>query len=228
MSFVKNRITAVVAGAAVLVTLGATGAVAADMVTGDDIQDGTLRPTEFNSNVRSYFDNINKRSTENKTKVAGLDDRVSTLEEEGVAGPQGEKGEQGPQGPQGPKGVTNLEADGPYPGATTLQDGDNSADKWVGNEGATLQSSWVMCAPGKTAVGGGFSRADEGAAAFKGLQIVTSQPVEVVDGNPQAYTPIEGDVDGSFVPNGWLVEGFNNNAAGELIVRPHVICATVN
>jgi len=48
-----------------------------------------------------------------------------------------------------------------------------------------------------------------------------------VDGNPQAYTPIEGDEDGSYVPNGWLVEGFNNGTS-ELIVRPHVICAAMN
>lgn len=63
-----------------------------------------------------------------------------------------------------------------------------------------------MCPEGKAAVGGGYSRADESPAAFKGLQVVTSQPVQIVDGDPAAYNPIEGDPDGSFVPNGWLVE----------------------
>lgn len=121
-----------------------------------------------------------------------------------------------------------LESDGPYPGATNLTDGDNSTDKWAGDQGVALQSSWVMCPEGKTAIGGGFSRADEGAAAFKGLQVVTSQPVQVVDGNPAAYNPIEGDADGSYVPNGWLVEGFNNNDGGDLIVRPHVVCAKIS
>lgn len=215
MTILGNRITAVVAGAAVIATLGSTAAFAANTITGDDVQDGTLTPRDFNKNVQTYFGNLNMRAFENSKSLGelakdgnGLEDRVTDLENADPA-------------------FADLESDGPYPGATELQDGDNSTAKWVVDEGANLQQSWVMCAPGKTAVGGGFSRADEGAAAIKGLQIVTSQPVQVVDGNPQAYTPIEGDVDGSYVPNGWLVEGFNNGAT-ELIVRPHVICATVN
>lgn len=218
MSILRNRFATVVTGAVVIAGLGATGAVAADAITGEDvvnssitdvdIKDGTLRPFDFNSNVRQYFDTINERSNENNSRVGALEDDVTALQE---AAPD----------------FSGLEADGPYPGATNLTEGDNSAEKWVGDSGATLQRSWVMCAPGKVALGGGFSRADEGPAAFKGLQIVTSQPIQVVDGNPQAYSPIEGDVDGSFAPNGWLVEGFNNNASGELIVRPHVTCASV-
>lgn len=63
------------------------------------------------------------------------------------------------------------------------------------------------------------------------LNIVTFAPAQV---RPAAgggfeffYQPIAGDAAGSFVPNAWLVEGFNNNTSGELIVRPHVICAEV-
>lgn len=122
-------------------------------------------------------------------------------------------------------GVQGLESDGPYPSATQLQEGANSTEAWAAGVD-TLQSSWVQCPEGKTAIGGGFSRADEGSAAFAGLQVVSSQPVQVVDGDPKAYEPIEGDVDGSFVPNGWLVEGFNNGDT-DLIVRPHVVCAVV-
>lgn len=121
-------------------------------------------------------------------------------------------------------GLQGLEADGPYPSATQLTEGANSTDKWAAGGG--FSSSWVQCPEGKTAIGGGFSRADEGSAAFAGLQVVTSQPVQVKGGDPKAYEPIAGDVDGSFVPNGWLVEGFNNGDT-DLIVRPHVVCATV-
>lgn len=128
------------------------------------------------------------------------------------------------------EGVVQVESDGPYPGATDLGSmdgqGDNSEAKWVGDGGAELQTSWVQCAGAKIAIGGGFSRADEGAAAFKGLQVVTSQPVQIADGEI-VYSPIDGDEAGSYVPNGWLVEGFNNNEGGELIVRPHVVCAKV-
>lgn len=124
--------------------------------------------------------------------------------------------------------ISGLESDGPYPGATELQDGDNSTAKWPADAGAALHRSWVMCPAGKTAIGGGFSRADEGVAAFKNLQVVTSSPVQIKDGK-EVYEPITGDADGSFVPNAWLVEGFNNGgpAAPDLIVRPHVVCATI-
>ena len=122
----------------------------------------------------------------------------------------------------------NLESDGPYPGATVLQQGDNSTSKWTADAGATLQTSWVQCAPGKTALGGGFSRADESVADFHNLQIVTSSPTQVKDGKV-VYDAIAGDVDGSFVPNAWLVEGFNNGTGdgAALIVRPWVVCATI-
>ncbi len=83
-----------------------------------------------------------------------------------------------------------------------------------------------MCAPDKIALGGGYSRADEAKSEFAGLQIVTSRPAQF-KGGEEVYNAIKGDVDGSFVANAWLVEGFNNNASGELIVRPWVVCATL-
>ena len=172
---------------------------------------------------------------------------------QGPAGPQGQKGDTGATGAQGPKGATgatgiqgatgltgaqgppglaHVSTDGPYPGATQLQkvvdDGRmNSTATWAGDGGATLQQSWVRCANGKVAVGGGFSRADEAVSAFKGLQIVTSIPAQINSEGTLVYTPIADDPAGSFVPNGWLVEGFNTNASGELIVRPWVVCAAV-
>jgi hypothetical protein len=54
---------------------------------------------------------------------------------------------------------------------------------------------------------------------------VSSQPTQVEDGE-LVYNRIEGDADWSFVPNAWLVEGYNNGDT-DLIVRPHVICANV-
>lgn len=155
----------------------------------------------------------------------------------GASGPVGPAGAIGPQGPQGPKGLLNLESDGPYPGATQLQDGANSTEPWTeagnGVVRSGMNASWVMCPAGKVALGGGFSRGDESPADFRQLQIVTSQPTQIakVDGTYQiVYNPINGDADGSFVPNAWLVEGFYGIAdrvSGTMIVRPHVVCATV-
>jgi hypothetical protein len=207
----NNRVAAVAIGTTVLVALGsAGGAVAAGMVGSIDIRNESIRSVDIK---------------DGQVRLSDINDRAER-QLRGRNGKDGVDGADGKDGAKGEPGVSNIEADGPYPGATNLTNGDNSTDKWLAGKPTELQSSWVMCAPGKVALGGGFSRADEGAAAFKGLQVVTSQPVQVVDGNPQAYTPIEGDADGSFVPNGWLVEGFNNGDT-DLIVRPHVVCADV-
>jgi hypothetical protein len=82
MSILGHRFTAVVAGAAVITTLGATGAVAADLITGADVQNesltgadvrnGTLRPYDFNDNVRAYFAGINTRSAANQSEIEDL------------------------------------------------------------------------------------------------------------------------------------------------------------
>ena len=117
-----------------------------------------------------------------------------------------------------------------YPGGRA-----NSTAAWTGDSGATLYQSWVRCGTHRTAIGGGFSHADEGAVAYKGLQIVASEPAQIdANGNVvsitggNGFTPIAGDPAQSFRPNGWLVEGFNNNVGGKLVVRPWVICADVN
>jgi hypothetical protein len=118
---------------------------------------------------------------------------------------------------------TGLEADGPYPGYTVLSQGDNSRDLWKADSGASLQASWVKCAPGKVALGGGFSRADESAEAIHGLQIVSSRPATYQYGK-EVSTGIKGDPDGSIRPNAWVVEGFNNGSTTDLVVRPWVVC----
>jgi hypothetical protein len=124
------------------------------------------------------------------------------------------------------KVLHQLEADGPYPGLTQLDQGANSTQLWLGDSGATLQQSWVQCAPGKSAVGGGFGQWDYAPDVVKNLQIVTSVPATIHDG-VIVDTPIPGDTDQSIKPNGWVVEGFNNNAATDVSVRPWVVCAFV-
>jgi hypothetical protein len=124
------------------------------------------------------------------------------------------------------KFLHHLEADGPYPGLTQLDQGSNSTRMWVGDSGASLQQSWVRCAPHKSAVGGGFGMWDYGADVVKNMQIVTSVPATIHHGKV-VDTPIPGDTDQSIRPNGWLVEGFNNNAGTDVSVRPWVVCAVM-
>jgi Collagen triple helix repeat (20 copies) len=152
---------------------------------------------------------------------------------QGLKGPTGATGASGPQGDRGERGwpgISNVEADGPYPGRPDPQNnlhgdqGGQSSTMWAAD--GTLQQSWVMCAPGKVALGGGFGQDD---VQTSELRIVTSTPVQIAHGmtyleDPSVYQPI--DPEGSFVPNGWLVQGYNLSDHAR-IVRPWVICATV-
>lgn len=126
--------------------------------------------------------------------------------------------------------ITNIESDGPYPGATKLQDypgnGANSTEK-VPADGQT-HDVWVQCAETaagqKIALGGGFRlAADAGVAAESKVQVVASEPTQI-QGGKVVYQPITGDKAGSFEPNGWLVSA-RNDGTTDVIVRPWVTCA---
>lgn len=124
--------------------------------------------------------------------------------------------------------VTALEADGPYPGSTKLQDfpgnGANSTDKVPAD--AKSHAVWVQCADGKTALGGGFRLgADQGDAVASKIQVTASEPTQIKDG-AVVYEPIAGDAAGSVEPNGWLVEVINSGDT-DATVRPWVTCAKV-
>ncbi|WP_433164707.1 hypothetical protein [Kribbella sp. CA-247076] len=124
--------------------------------------------------------------------------------------------------------VTNLEADGPYPGATDLGDltdqGDNSDQKVLND--SEPHTVWVQCAPGKVALGGGFRlAADASVATMKTIQVVASEPTQIKNG-AIVVVPIEGDEAQSIEPNGWAVTAINEGTE-PVIVRPWVTCATV-
>ena len=150
--------------------------------------------------------------------------------DKGQQGDNGATGAKGDKGEQGRPGVSGLEADGPYPSLTQLSTypdaGANSTAAWTSDPtGSTLQQSWVMCAPGKTALGGGFGQDDTQTSK---LIIVTSVPAYIdKDGNVDPATTPQADAEGSIIPNGWLVQGYNESAS-DLVVRPWVICAEVN
>lgn len=203
-STLRRSGSAVAVGVLALAIVGGGTATAARLITGENIQDGTIEVLDLSADAV---------------------DELQVLGPQGETGPAGETGPQGPKGDTGAPGLTGLESDGPYPGATVLQDGDNSTSFWV-NDG-TLQRSWVMCAPGKVALGGGFTAASDASKDDKlATTIVTSQPTQIEDG-AEVYHPIDGDVDGSFVPNAWLVEGYYTGSNPMLVVRPHVVCADI-
>jgi hypothetical protein len=218
-----GRVGAVTAGASILVLLGGVGgAVAGSMVTSATIKNETIQ-------ARDIAPGGVTRS-EVRDGTLGRADLSTRVQSELAQRAQ-----------DGTDGVAGLESDGARPGATQLSEfpgnGANSTAVWTAGPAGQFHTSWVACPAGKTALGGGYSRDTDTGAAVRGLQVVTSSPAQIdptVEDNPNTaadervvYTPITGDPAGSFVPNGWLVEGFNNGNT-DLIVRPWVICAAVN
>lgn len=84
MSIFRSRVTAVVAGAATVVALGATGAVAGDLIGSKDVQDDSLRGVDVHNGSLGF------RELNDYTK-----DRINR------PGPQGEQGEPGQDGADG-------------------------------------------------------------------------------------------------------------------------------
>jgi hypothetical protein len=75
MSVLKNRISAVVAGSAVIVALGATGAVAGNLIGSADIRDGGVHREDLGSGINARIDN---KATDGQ--VNGLAGQVSDLQ----------------------------------------------------------------------------------------------------------------------------------------------------
>lgn len=210
MRSTTKRALALVAAAFVLTAGATTGAVAGDLIGSSDVKDNSLRSKDLH-------DGTIKAKDVNSTFLAKIANG-------GALATTGAPGPAGPKGATGAPGLANVESDGPYPGATNLSQGDNSTAYWT-NDG--LNRSWVACPAGKVALGGGFTLASDASESDKRATTVTaSQPTQIRDG-AEVYEPIEGDADGSFLPNAWLVEGFYDGDNASLIVRPHVVCATV-
>ena len=75
MSVLKNRISAVVAGSAVLVAIGATSAVAGNLIGSEDIRDGSVHRVDLGNGINARIDN---KATDGQ--VNGLAGRVTELE----------------------------------------------------------------------------------------------------------------------------------------------------
>jgi hypothetical protein len=88
MSLLNNRITAVVAGSVLVVGLGATGAVAGDLIGSGDIRDGSVRGADLAAGVNTRIQNKANDSQVNGTKAEldALEDRVAALEAQDASG----------------------------------------------------------------------------------------------------------------------------------------------
>jgi hypothetical protein len=239
------RTTLIACVVAALVVGGGT-ATAAKLITSKDVRNGTLTGADIRNGSIAFRDLA--RGTQTRINgsggtplgspgapgTPGAKGDKGDPGTNGTNGLPGEDGDKGDKGDKGDVGVANIETDGPYPGRPDSQHNLQNLGNPPGSEGAqstaawendgTLQQSWVMCPPGKLALGGGFG--DNDGADQDKLNIVTSTPVQIDEGQI-VYDAIDGDAAGSFRPNGWLVEGYYGGAQ-PLIVRPWVVCANVD
>jgi len=211
----------------------ANGSVQA-LITGANIKDGSIGSNDIRPGAIQSHDLQNGTIVQHDlsnslfTQLHGAKGAEGAKGDVGTAGPAGHKGD---KGDKGERGVSDLEADGPYPGSALTplhgDQGGQSTAMWTTGTPQLLQKSWVMCAPGKVALGGGFGQND-GVYQTDKLVIVTSTPMNINAAGEMYPAGTPTDEEGSLLaPNGWLVEGYNQSEK-DLVVRPWVICAEVN
>ena len=104
LSTARTRGVVVVAAASLLAVGAGSSAVAAKLLTGDDIKNRSIEGVDLATG------SVNSAKVENgslQLKDLG-DDVTAQLGQGGKAGPQGPKGETGPRGPQGPNGTATY------------------------------------------------------------------------------------------------------------------------
>lgn len=101
---------ALLASTGLLVAGGATGAVAAKLITGDRIATATITARNLAPN------SVGKSEIKPGVVTDGEDGADGAPGAQAPAGPQGEQGERGATGPQGPQGATGPEGPRGLPG----------------------------------------------------------------------------------------------------------------
>lgn len=93
----SGTLRTIVVAVVVAVVAGSTGAVAQQMITSQDIQNGTIRPVDLNKKLR-------KKISKHSTLAAAIPGQA------GSTGSAGATGATGPEGAEGAEGGTNVSA----------------------------------------------------------------------------------------------------------------------
>ncbi|MGH3384889.1 MAG: collagen-like triple helix repeat-containing protein [Nocardioidaceae bacterium] len=210
-SLFRSRTTAVVAGAAVVVSLGATSAVAGSLISSSDIRDGSIQSHDIGS-YQVKKQNLGSQSVDSRRLV----DESITLHDvhphlvnylKGAQGIQGEPGDQGAKGEQGPAGPAGKDF--------TLEHAALAAPKTIEHIGGTINTratyldTSVELPAGKylVQVDGAFSSASDAAD-------------KTVDVYPQLSLWLDRNDDGQFR---WQEEGdISPNAVMPVAKNRHI------
>ena len=231
MSVLKNRISAVVAGSAVLVAIGATSAVAGNLIGSDDIRDGGVHRVDLGAGVNARIDN---KATDGQ--VNGLNGRVTELEDESdssetetnalagrVTDLEGASNSSETEANALAGRVTDLE--GETDSGSDLIVGAGYTSTWAANSyGETIET----CPEGQYAIGGGYSTFGGFGGTHDDYDLGgTNRNIEVTVSAPYfkgAYEPV--DEAGNFRADQWVVRGYNNGDTDQ-VVRAWVVCSNL-
>lgn len=206
----KSRTAAVVIGAIILAVGATGGAVAAGQLTGEDIENGSIKKVDLGKNSVGWLGELNQATRDKIKSFAGED------------GEDGQDGAQGPAGPAGPKGEKGDKGD---PGVTQFAAGAHYESTWKAHSyGETI----TKCPEGEVVTGGGFSHfggyPSNGSYDLGGenrdIEITVSAPYIAGE-----YQPIS-ESDSRFEADQWVVRGYNNGDTDQ-VVRAWVICADI-
>jgi len=214
-SLLNNRLLAVGAGSALLVSLGGVGgAVAVNTIGSADIRNGSVRSVDL-ANGGVHKADVGKNAVGASEVVDGSvserelsADVVKKLNRvggpAGPAGPMGPEGPPGPMGPAGPAGDAGTGGTGGTGGGVAGYEVVTSLVTWQ----PASNSTTVSCPAGKVALGGGTGPGATGVKASE-LQMDLSYPVVGSGGKA----------------TGWTTDGYNWTN-GALSVKAYVVCAT--
>lgn len=189
----------------VALVCSATGAVAAQLITGKDIQNGSVKAKDLSKKVRSKLNQAGTAGTAGAPGqtgpqgTAGADGAPGADGDDGAPGADGDNGDDGATGPQGPAGQNGENADG----STTLDvnqsgDGGFTIGSVIGTGAGNPNNGVATITGGNLNLkvnnpGGGFAEAGKTNATPIPLSTVTAlvyKYARITPPSPGAVAPV--------------------------------------
>jgi Collagen triple helix repeat (20 copies) len=231
-----------VACALTALLVGAGTATAAQLITGADVEDGSLTSADIKYNSLTHRDirdesvlsrdihdgdvsledltpwvqnKLERRASEGTDGATGAPGPLGPqgpMGLQGEQGPKGPQGEQGPKGPAGEDGVSGYESIGP-PLAPWKVDTDPQ------HRETGFHDIVVNCPPGKVAISGGLETTNNNMMQF----------VTVHGSHPAAIDPIDPPANAIWHARAWEVEfTINPHTPEPAAVQAFVLCQKAN
>lgn len=197
--------------------VGGGTATAAQLVTGEDVQNGSLTNADVKNESLTHRDienesllsrDIQNGHVRNEDLSPRLQDKLERRTRAGTQGPAGPKGEPGPAGAKGEDGVSGYESIGP-PLAPWKVDTDPA------NRQTGFHDIVVNCPPGKVAISGGIETTNN----------AMMSRVLLHGSHPAAIDPVDPPANRIWHAKAWEVEfSIDHFAPQPAAVQAFVVC----